>query len=187
MSSSICRSRSSGRNNGRPRPAPDPSSTNTVWLLIRGGMLAGIALSLKLWFPFDRLYPAAPFATYLMTTYYRGIPTELVEASVMDGASYWQIFRKVKFPSALPYIFAGLDMAAVFAVVGAIVGEFVGAQLGLGVEILQMNASMDVAGSFSVFIILSIMGLVLNKSIRMVQAKVLFWAPSEAKQRAINV
>jgi uncharacterized membrane protein YphA (DoxX/SURF4 family) len=34
-------------------------------LLIRIGMLAGIALSLKLWFPFDRLYPAAPFATWL--------------------------------------------------------------------------------------------------------------------------
>ena len=46
----------------------------------------------------------APFATYLMTTYYRGIPTELVEASVMDGASYWQIFRRVMLPLAVPAI-----------------------------------------------------------------------------------
>ena len=46
----------------------------------------------------------APFATYLMTTYYRGIPTELVEASVMDGASYWQIFRKVMLPLSVPAI-----------------------------------------------------------------------------------
>jgi multiple sugar transport system permease protein/raffinose/stachyose/melibiose transport system permease protein len=46
----------------------------------------------------------APFATYLMTTYYRGIPTELVEASVMDGASYWQIFRKVMVPLGIPAI-----------------------------------------------------------------------------------
>jgi ABC-type glycerol-3-phosphate transport system permease component len=46
----------------------------------------------------------APFATFLMTTYYRGIPSELVEASVMDGASYWQIFRKVMLPLALPAI-----------------------------------------------------------------------------------
>ncbi len=46
----------------------------------------------------------APFATYLMTTYYRSIPTELVEASVMDGASYWQIFRKVMLPLAIPAI-----------------------------------------------------------------------------------
>lgn len=46
----------------------------------------------------------APFATYLMTTYYRGVPTELIEASVMDGASYWQIFRKVMLPLAVPAI-----------------------------------------------------------------------------------
>jgi ABC-type glycerol-3-phosphate transport system permease component len=46
----------------------------------------------------------APFATFLMTTYYRGIPNELVEASVMDGASYWQIFRKVMLPLSIPAI-----------------------------------------------------------------------------------
>jgi multiple sugar transport system permease protein/raffinose/stachyose/melibiose transport system permease protein len=46
----------------------------------------------------------SPFATYLMTTYYRSIPTELVEASVMDGASYWQVFRKVMLPLSVPAI-----------------------------------------------------------------------------------
>jgi multiple sugar transport system permease protein/raffinose/stachyose/melibiose transport system permease protein len=46
----------------------------------------------------------APFATYLMTTYYRGLPSELVEASIMDGASYLQIFRKVMVPLSLPAI-----------------------------------------------------------------------------------
>jgi len=46
----------------------------------------------------------APFATYLMTTYYRGIPSELIEASVMDGASYWQIFRKLMLPLSIPAI-----------------------------------------------------------------------------------
>ena len=46
----------------------------------------------------------APFATYLMTTYFRGIPTELIEASLMDGASYWQIFRRVMIPLAVPAI-----------------------------------------------------------------------------------
>jgi multiple sugar transport system permease protein/raffinose/stachyose/melibiose transport system permease protein len=46
----------------------------------------------------------APFATYLMTTYYRSLPTELIEASIMDGASYLQIFRKVMLPLSLPAI-----------------------------------------------------------------------------------
>ena len=46
----------------------------------------------------------APFATFLMTTYYRGIPAELIEASVIDGASYWQVFRKVMLPLSVPAI-----------------------------------------------------------------------------------
>ena len=46
----------------------------------------------------------APFATYLMTTYYRGIPSELMECSIIDGASYWQIFLRVMLPLSVPAI-----------------------------------------------------------------------------------
>ncbi len=46
----------------------------------------------------------APLGTYLMATYFRGVPTELVEASLMDGASYWQIFIRVMLPLAIPAI-----------------------------------------------------------------------------------
>jgi ABC-type glycerol-3-phosphate transport system permease component len=46
----------------------------------------------------------APFATYLMTTYYRGVPTELIEASLMDGASFWQIFLRIMLPMGIPAI-----------------------------------------------------------------------------------
>jgi ABC-type glycerol-3-phosphate transport system permease component len=45
-----------------------------------------------------------PFGTYLMTTYFRGVPTELMEASLMDGASYRQIFTGVMLPLAIPAI-----------------------------------------------------------------------------------
>jgi multiple sugar transport system permease protein/raffinose/stachyose/melibiose transport system permease protein len=46
----------------------------------------------------------APLGTYLMTTYFRGVPSELIEASLMDGASYWQVFRTVMLPLAIPAI-----------------------------------------------------------------------------------
>jgi multiple sugar transport system permease protein/raffinose/stachyose/melibiose transport system permease protein len=46
----------------------------------------------------------APFATYLMTTYFRGVSNDLIEASVMDGASYFRIFRSVMLPLATPAI-----------------------------------------------------------------------------------
>jgi len=102
------------------------------------------------------------------------------------SATSWQIFTKAKFPSALPYVFAGLEMAAAFSVVGAIVGEFVGAQSGLGVLILQLDAQMDTGGSFAVFIILSLMGVGLSAGLRSVRRRVLDWMPEELSSRTIN-
>lgn len=106
---------------------------------------------------------------------FRSVEPERIELMRAIGANPWQMFWKVRLPSALPYIFAGLDMAAVFAVVGAVVGEFVGAQRGLGVLILSMNASMDTAGTFSVFIILSLIGILLHGILRVIERRVLFW------------
>jgi NitT/TauT family transport system permease protein len=153
-----------------------------------------VAPIIVLWFGYDL---TSKVIIVCMLTFFPVLVTSMAGFQSVDldridllrslSATRWQIFWKVKFPSAMPYIFAGLDMAAVFAVVGAIVGEFVGAQKGLGVEIMQMNASMDVAGSFSVFIILAIMGLALNVALRRLQSWVLFWAPSESQQRAVNV
>jgi ABC-type glycerol-3-phosphate transport system permease component len=37
-----------------------------------------------------------------MTAYYRGIPNELLEASLMDGASFWQIFVRIMLPMSIP-------------------------------------------------------------------------------------
>jgi NitT/TauT family transport system permease protein len=90
-------------------------------------------------------------------------------------ASPMQIFTMLRVPNALPYIFAGLEIAMIFALIGAIVGEFVGAQAGLGMLIQSMNFTLDVAGQFSVLLILSVIGLVLNAGVSLVRRRVLFW------------
>jgi NitT/TauT family transport system permease protein len=102
------------------------------------------------------------------------------------SATRWQIFCKAKFPGALPYIFAGLNMAIAFSVVGAVVGEFVGAQGGLGVLILQMEAQMDTGGSFAVLVLLSVIGIVLTGVLRRLQRRVLHWMPADMSQRTVN-
>jgi NitT/TauT family transport system permease protein len=112
---------------------------------------------------------------------FKAVDPERLELMRALGANPWQIFWKVRLPSALPYIFAGLDMAAVFAVVGAIVGEFVGAQRGLGTLILSMNAQMDIAGTFSVFIILSLVGVLLHQTLRRLERRLLFWSGEETR------
>jgi len=44
----------------------------------------------------------APFSVFFMTTYMRGIPRELDEAAMLDGASRWTIFWKVILPLTTP-------------------------------------------------------------------------------------
>lgn len=98
------------------------------------------------------------------------------------AASKWQIFWMLRLPNALPYIFAGLEIAMIFSLIGAIVGEFIGAEKGLGMLIQSMNTNVDVAGQFSVLLILSVLGLVLNGSVAMVRRRLLFWDPAQQSQ-----
>ena len=95
------------------------------------------------------------------------------------AASRWQVFWMLQLPNAMPYIFAGLEIAMIFALIGAIVAEFVGAQSGLGMLIQSMNFTMDVAGQFSILLILSVLGLILNGIVNGVRRRVLFWDPSQ--------
>ena len=95
------------------------------------------------------------------------------------AASDHQIFWMLRLPNALPFVMAGLDVAMIFALIGAIVAEFVGAQRGLGMLIQSMNFNMDVSGQFSILLVLSVVGLVLNRAIGLVRRRVMFWDPSE--------
>jgi NitT/TauT family transport system permease protein len=117
---------------------------------------------------------------------FKAVDIDRIDLMRSLSATRWQIFAKVKFPGALPYIFAGLDMAAAFSVVGAIVGEFVGAQAGLGVLILQMEAQLDTAGSFSVFVVLSLLGIVLTAILRAIRLRLLSWMPSDESHGPVS-
>lgn len=49
-----------------------------------------------------------PFATFLMQSFFDGIPTDLEDAAMMDGCSRFQALRKVVFPLSLPGLGATL-------------------------------------------------------------------------------
>jgi NitT/TauT family transport system permease protein len=91
------------------------------------------------------------------------------------GAGRWETFRAVRFPNALPFIFAGLNVAIVLAILGAIVGEFVGAKSGLGNLILEANFQFDVTRIFAVLVVLAVFGVVMSQLMRIAQDRLLFW------------
>jgi NitT/TauT family transport system permease protein len=91
------------------------------------------------------------------------------------GATRLQILLKVRVPNALPYVFAGLDLGVVFALVGAIVAEFVGAKAGLGNRILQYNEQFNIAGMFAVLMVLAMLGMLMHGAVVAVRHRVVFW------------
>ncbi len=46
----------------------------------------------------------APFATFLMTTYFRRLPEDVIEAALIDGLGYAKVFFRIMLPLAVPAI-----------------------------------------------------------------------------------
>jgi NitT/TauT family transport system permease protein len=93
------------------------------------------------------------------------------------GASRWQLFRHLRIPDALPYIFAGLNIGVVFALIGTVLAEFLGSESGIGVLLVQQQVAFNPPGMYAALLLLMVVGLILNGLIRLVERKVLFWAP----------
>lgn len=91
----------------------------------------------------------------------RMIDPDLIDLAISLRASSWQIFSKLRFPNALPYIFGGLEISMTMAVVGAIVAEFVTSQAGLGYLILFASTNMEIPLMFAGVVVLSTLGVVL--------------------------
>ena len=89
------------------------------------------------------------------------IEPEMLYLARTVNASKWQIFIKIQFPGALPYIFSGMKVSAVLAVAGAVVGEFIGSEKGLGYLMLQVQINLDTATMFMAVLMITLIGVVL--------------------------
>ena len=90
-------------------------------------------------------------------------------------ASRWLTFRLVELPNALPFIFAGLSVAAVFSILGALVGEFVGSKDGIGFLILDANYQLNIPRVFALLILLGLYGIICHLALQFAHKKLVFW------------
>lgn len=108
----------------------------------------------------------------------RSVDPELLDLSATMGATPLQVFRKIRFPAALPHLFSGIKVAATLAVVGAVVGEFVGANEGLGYILLIANGNLESDLLFAGLIIMSLIGVVLFVVLEIAEKLLLPWHAS---------
>jgi len=97
------------------------------------------------------------------------------------GATFWQTFRYLRFPAALPVIFGGLKTSATIAATAAIVAEFVGANKGLGYLLLQATGTLDTTYVFAILFLLTIIGLALNSIVELVEYFMAPWRRAHDK------
>jgi NitT/TauT family transport system permease protein len=72
-----------------------------------------------------------------------------------------QIFWKVQFPNALPYMFSGMKISLTLVIIGDVVSEFVASQEGIGYLIKLAGGLLDTPLMMAAITVLSLSGLVL--------------------------
>jgi NitT/TauT family transport system permease protein len=142
-----------------------------------------IAPLIVIWFGFgdgSKVAIAALLAFFPMLinsfTGLRATEAERIDLMRSLAVSRLETYRILKLPNAAPFIFAGLDMAVVYALLGTIVAEFLGAQNGMGVVITQAQSVNDVAGVFAALIILGVLGVALHALVHRLERRVVHWA-----------
>ncbi|NHF72007.1 ABC transporter permease [Paracoccus xiamenensis] len=74
----------------------------------------------------------------------RAAPASWLDLVRSHGRGRWAELIHIRARAALPYLFAGLQIAAPAAFLGAMVGEFTGAERGMGVLTIRFIRAMDV-------------------------------------------
>ncbi len=87
------------------------------------------------------------------------------------GANRLQIFRYIKFPSALPQLFSGLKIAVAYSVVGAVISEWLGGFGGLGVYMTRVKKAFAFDKMFAVIFLISGISLALMALVEFMEKK----------------
>jgi NitT/TauT family transport system permease protein len=104
-------------------------------------------------------------------------PQNLLNAARSFGASEWQIFKSVVFPSTVPFILTGLRLAVGRALVGVLVGELYAATAGVGFMITVAGATFQTDKVFVGVLIFAITGMVLTEILNRMESRFDKWRP----------
>lgn len=91
------------------------------------------------------------------------------------GANRGQAFFLMQLPTAMPFIFAGMKTAMVYAITAAIIAEYIGSNEGIGYLILSASGSLDMPLTFAAVIAAGLLGVILSISMVVLERFVMPW------------
>lgn len=110
-----------------------------------------------------------------MTRGLRDVSEQHLELMKILSASEREVFGKLRFYGALPYLFSALKITASSAVVGAIIGEWIGATVGIGALIIQATYQYDSPVLYATIIVASAFSAIFFGLVAWLERRVLRW------------
>src|SRR6202795_1755268 len=108
----------------------------------------------------------------------KNVDNDILTIARLMGASRRDLLWKVTLPSALPWIFAGLNLGLTYSLLGVIVAEILASNHGLGYVIASSAATFNTAGVFAGLITLAVVAWLFSAVMRNIEARLLRWKPS---------
>jgi NitT/TauT family transport system permease protein len=135
-----------------------------------------------IWFGIDEgskyaLIALGTFTPTIVSTYgaVDNVDRTLVRMGQSFGLSWWSIVSKIVLPGALPGILSGLRVSVAIGIILLVAAEMLGAEYGIGAYILQAGSLYDLERLFAGVLILSLLGILTNWIIGMVEKRMLRW------------
>ena len=98
------------------------------------------------------------------------------------AAGELEIFRRVRVPTALPFIFSALKVATVLAMIGAIVADYFGTFGSLGITIKNSVSLFDFETAWAAILTASILGVGMYVAVSLVERFALQWDPTRQER-----
>ena len=119
----------------------------------------------------------ACFLTMCVTIYQGVVNVDetLIKAARVLGAKNRDIFIRGITPATLPFILTAVRLVASVALTTIIAAESAGSQFGLGMRIRALSANFDNAPMLAYVIVIGIIGILLEKGIRLLEKKLTGW------------
>jgi NitT/TauT family transport system permease protein len=118
----------------------------------------------------------------VMVNMLRGLTSvrpQSIELMRSYAAGEREIFRRVRIPNSLPYLFSALKVATVLAMIGAVVGEyFLSSQEALGFQIRNSAALFQFELAWAAIAVASMLGILFYSAVALVERLTMGWHPS---------
>lgn len=135
-----------------------------------------------IWFGIDEgskyaLIALGTFTPTVVATYAAidNVDRNFIRMGQSFGLTWISIVRKIVFPGALPGILSGLRISLAIGIILLVAAEMLGATYGIGAYVLEAGSLYDLERLFAGVTILSIIGIIINWLVGVVERKLLSW------------